>query len=813
MKRFLFSIVLSFFIVGAALAEPFTISDIRINGLQRVSAGSVFGALPLNVGDQADEQSLAEATRALFKTGFFQDIQLGQDGTVLVVSVTERPSISSIKIEGNTSITTEDLLKGLEKSGLAEGEIFERATLEGVRNELLRQYVAQGRYSAEIETEVVPQPRNRVALKVKILEGSVATIQQINVVGNSVFSEEELSKLFELKTTSWSSFFKSDDKYSREKLSGDLERLRSYYLDRGYINMDITSTQVSITPDKQHVYITVNILEGAKYTVSEVKVTGDLKVPEEEIRALILVQPGQVFSRKIMTTTSELITRRLGNDGYTFANVNAVPQTDEIAHTVVVNFVIDPRKRAYVNRVNFRGNTKTEDEVLRREMRQMEGGWASTYQIDQSKLRLERLGYFKEVAVETPQVPGSEDLIDVNYSVEEQPSGSISASVGFAQDAGLILGGAITQNNFLGTGNRVSFGINRSDYQSNYNFSFLDPYWTMDGVSLGYNVFYRKTDYDDADYDVATYSVDTLGAGMNIGYPISETASLNYGLLVSQDSLNSGQYTVPSILEFMEANGGNATSADFTNLKGSIGWGESTLNKGILPNRGYSQNLSLQVAIPGASDLEFYKIDYRGQRFTPLTKNTTLRVHTELGYGDGYGNTDGLPFYENYFAGGINSVRGFRNGSLGPQALASLAYPNVTTNPDIMPNYDPTSGLYQCNPQTGVCTDPDQDTEPFGGNILVTGGVDLLFPLPFIKDQSSLRTAWFVDVGNVFSTQCDQFQVDCNSPSLGDLAVSTGFGLTWITAMGPLGFSIATPLKEPDNSDPQFFQFTLGQTF
>jgi len=813
MKRLLLIALLFISMTGAAFAESFKISDIRVTGLQRVSAGSVFGALPLNVGDVVDEQSLVDATRTLFKTGFFQDIQLGRDGTVLVVTVVERPSISTIKIEGNKAIKTEDLLKGMEKAGLAEGEIFQRATLEGVRNELLRQYVSQGRYSAEIQTEAVPQPRNRVAIKINILEGTVAAITQINVVGNTVFPEEDLDALFELKTTNWLSFFKNDDKYSREKLSGDLERLRSYYLDRGYINMDITSTQVSITPDKASVYITVNIEEGAKYTVSEVKLSGDIKVPEEEVRALLLVQPGQVFSRKIMTTTSELITRRLGNDGYTFANVTGVPQPDEKNHTVVVTFMVDPRKRAYVNRISFRGNTKTEDEVLRREMRQMEGGWASTYQIDQSKLRLERLGFFKEVTVETPQVPGSDDLVDVNYSVEEQPSGSITASVGFAQDAGLILGGAITQNNFLGTGNRVSFGLSKSEYQDSYNLGFVDPYWTMDGVSLGYNVFYNKTNYDDANYNVTSYSVDTLGAGMSIGYPISETSSMNYGLVVSQDSINSGTYTVPSILDFMYSNGGNYSSADFTNVKASIGWGESTLNRGVLPNRGYSQSLSLQSTVPSASDLEFYKLDYRGQYFTPTSKETALRFHTELGYGDGFGDTEGLPFYENYFAGGINSVRGFRSGSLGPQAVASLAYPLITTNPNIMPNYDPSTGYYQCNPETGVCTDPDQDSQPFGGNVLVTGGVDFLFPLPFIQDQSSLRTTWFIDAGNVFSTNCDKYQVDCNTPDIGDLAISTGLGLTWITAMGPLGFAIATPLKEPDGSETQFFQFTLGQSF
>lgn len=423
-----------------ALAQGFKISDIRINGLQRVSAGSVFGALPLNVGDEADDRRLVDSTRALFKTGYFQDIQLSREGDVLIINVVERPSVASIEFEGNKAISTDDLMKGMKQSGLAEGEIFQRATLEGVRNELQRQYVAQGRYSASVDTQVVAQPRNRVGLKIKIDEGEVASIQHINVVGNTVFDDEALIDQFTLKTSNWLSFFKNDDKYAREKLSGDLERVRSYYLDRGYIDMEITSTQVSMTPDKKHVYITVNIQEGQKYTVREVKLSGELKVPQDQVQSLLLVQKGQVFSRKLMTTTSELITRRLGNEGYTFANVNGIPQTNEKDHTVDVTFSVDPRKRAYVNRVNFRGNTKTDDQVLRREMRQMEGGWASTYLIDQSKVRLERLGFFKEVNVETPAVAGVDDQLDVNYRVEEQASGSITASVGFAQSSGLILG-------------------------------------------------------------------------------------------------------------------------------------------------------------------------------------------------------------------------------------------------------------------------------------------------------------------------------------------------------------------------------------
>ena len=780
MKRLLLPAVISALILSEAHAAPFTVSDIRVNGLQRVSAGSVFGALPLNVGESVDERRLADATRALFKTGFFEDIQLSREGDVLIVTLLERPSISSLDIEGNKVISKDDLLKGLKQSGLAEGEIFQQATLEGVRNELQRQYVAQGRYSANIEAEVIPQPRNRVALKIKVTEGSVASIQHINVVGNKVFKDQDLTDLFELKTKNWLSFFRNDDKYAREKLSGDLERLRSYYFDRGYINMDITSTQVSITPDKKHVYITVNVDEGEQFTIRDVKLAGDLKVPEEEINALLLSREGQVFSRKVMTTTSELITRRLGNEGYTFANVNGIPETHDEDNTVSLTYAVDPGKRAYVNRINFRGNTKTADEVLRREMRQMEGGWASTYLIDQSKTRLERLGYFKEVNVETPQVPGTDDQIDVNYSVEEQPSGSITASVGFAQNAGLILGGSISQSNFLGTGNKVSLGLTRSDYQSNYNFSFVDPYWTVDGVSLGYNAFYRATDYDKLDYDVSSYSVDSLGGGINVGYPISETSRLNFGLSAQQDKLKTGRYTVEEIMEFIDKEGKN-----HTNFKASAGWSESTLNRGLMATRGHSQSLVLESTIPG-SDLSFYRLDYSGQIFAPLSSNYTLRFHTDLGYAESYGSTSELPFFEHYYAGGFNSVRGFKDSSLGPRS-------------------------------TPGANDPDKDNLPFGGNVLIQGGVELLFPMPFVKDQRSLRTVLFWDVGNVFDTHCSSAQKSRNEAGCGikydNLASSVGVGLTWVTALGPLSFSLGAPIKKPDNADTQVFQFSLGQTF
>ena len=776
-------------LLNASLADAqgFKIADIRINGLQRVSAGSVFGALPLNVGEQVDDQQLVESTRALFKTGFFQDIQLGRDGDVLVITVVERPSIASIDIEGNKAISTDDLMKGLKQSGLAEGEVFQRATLEGVRNELLRQYVAQGRYSAAVDAEVVAQPRNRVGLKIRIDEGEVAAIKHINVVGNTVFDQAELDDQFTLKTSNWLSFFKNDDKYAREKLSGDLERLRSYYMDRGYINMEILSTQVSISPDKKQVFITVNISEGAKYTVRDITLRGDLKVPEDQIHALLLVQKGQVFSRKLMTSTSDLITRRLGNEGYTFANVNAVPVPSKDGNTVDIEFVVDPGKRAYANRINFRGNTKTEDQVLRREMRQMEGGWASTYLIDQSKTRLERLGYFKEVNVETPAVAGVDDQVDVNYSVEEQSSGSITASVGFAQSAGLILGGSITQNNFLGTGNSASLGLTRSEYQSKYNIGFTDPYFTKDGVSLGYNAFYNKTDYNDYyDDGVSYYSINSYGAGATLGYPINETSRISFGLTAQHDSIEPGTYSADEIYDFIDREG-----KEFTNFKANLGWSESTLNKGILATRGYAQNLNLMVTVPG-SDLSFYKIDYTGQTFLPVSASTSLRFHTKLGYGNGYGSTDGLPFYENYTAGGEGTVRGFESGTLGPRNT-------------------PATGTYS---SAGQAYYSDRDTEALGGNIMITGGVEYLFPMPFIKDNKSLRTSLFWDVGSVYSDKCYlSTTTGCGGVDLSQMASSVGVGVTWYSPMGPLSVNLALPIRKPDDAETQVFQFSMGQTF
>ena len=502
--------------LGQAQDASFIVADIRVEGLQRISAGSVFAAMPLAVGDLVNAEAIRAASRSLFATGNFDDIRIGRDGNVLVVIVAERPSISEINIEGNKAIETEALLDGLRGAGLAIGQVFQRSTLEGMQLELQRQYVQQGRYDANIETEVLPEPRNRVAINIDVDEGTVAAIKHINVVGNEVFSDEELTDLLELQTTGWFSFFTNDDKYSREKLTGDLEKLSSYYLDRGYLQFTINSTQVSVSPDKRSVYITANVTEGEKFTVSSVDLSGDLVLPESDLRRFILVGEGQTFSQQMVTSTEEFITRRLGNEGYNFAKVTGIPEINEEDNTVGLKFFVDPGKRTYVRRISFEGNQKTADEVLRREMRQMESAPASASAIEQSRIRLERLGYFSKATVETPEVAGHDDLIDVDFTVEEQSSGSIGASFGYAQDAGLIFGLNLQQDNFLGTGRRIGIGLNSSRYQDLYNFSYTNPYFTEDGVSRGFNVFYRSTDL--SEINVARYTTDTLGAG-NQGQP------------------------------------------------------------------------------------------------------------------------------------------------------------------------------------------------------------------------------------------------------------------------------------------------------
>ena len=754
--------------IKPALADEFTVADIEVEGLQRVSAGSVFSAFPVNIGERMDETRLAGAIKDLFRTGLFTDIQASRDEGVLILSVRERPSISSIEIEGNKNIETEMLMDALAGAGLEEGQVFRRATLEKLELEILRSYIAQGRYNARVKATAEELPRNRVAIRLDINEGSVAAIQHINIVGNEDFSDEELIGLFELRTSSWWNSLTNKDKYARERLSGDLESLRSFYLDRGYLDFNVESSQVSISPDKQEVFIAISVNEGPQYTISDIRFRGELIVGEEELRKFIPVKEGDVFSRAQMTAISEALSFRLGREGYAFANVNAVPEPGE-DNTAAVTFFVEPGKRAYVRRVNFDGNVSTKDEVLRQEMTQMEGGVASSDRIEFSKTRLERLGFFQTVDVETVPVPGTDDLVDVNYSVQEQPTGSLSASVGFSQNSGVILGASVSENNFFGTGKRVSFGVNVSDSVKSANVSYLDPYYTVDGVSRGFSLFARETDYEEE--DISSYLLDEYGGRVTFGYPTDSITRLNFGAGVTQSNIKPGVFSAQEVRDFIADEGDS-----FTNYFLFGSWRRSTLNRGVLPTKGYSHSLSLDVAVPG-SDLTFYKATHKTDFYFPLTDsaNWVFRARSEIGYGDGYGDRSQMPFFEHFYSGGYGSVRGYEANSLGNKAERAA----------------------------GDFSDPD----PFGGNVLTEGGLELIFPTPFAGDSRSMRTSFFVDAGQVFDTERGF------DPELGEVRTSAGISFQWITAVGPLAFSLAKPLNDKSGDDTQVFQFSLGQTF
>lgn len=769
-------LVLLFFVgIGLARADEFLVTDIRLEGLQRVSAGSVFGAFPVNVGETVDGDRLASATRSLFRSGLFTDIRLSrlqqaEGGYILIVQLEERPSISKIEVEGNKNLPTEDLMSGLRSAGLAEGEVFQRSTLERIELEILRSYIAQGRYNAFVNAKVEELERNRVQIDIEIKEGPLSAIHHINFVGNEAFPDEELADLMELETTGfWAGIFNSD-KYSRPKLNGDLERIRSHYLDNGYIRFSVESTQVSISPDREQVFITVNVNEGPQYRIRSVELKGDLRVEEEELKRLIMIEEGDIFSRQRLTLTSDIITKRLGNDGYTFASVNAIPTPHE-DNTASVVFYVEPGRRTYVRRVNFRGNTSTSDEVLRQEMLQMEGASANTDLIEVSKTRLERTGYFKTVNVETPLVAGTEDQIDVNYAVEEQSTGSLSASLGFSQSSGIVVGANVAERNFLGSGRQVSFGVNKSESVQSANFAYTNPYFTVDGVSRGFNVSYRETDYEKE--DLSSYTSDTLLAGVNFGYPIDRVSRLNFGTRFNHTNLRLGQYPSIDITDFTSLYG---TTFDFIELTGS--WSRSTLNRGVFPTRGASQRFSMSVALPEISDLAFYKARYETDRYFALSDNDewAVRLSGNVAYGDGYATDDQLPFFENYYAGGIGSVRGYESSSLGRRS---------PVNPE----------------------NPDKSEDPFGGNFLVESSLELIFPFAVLEDRSQVRTTLFVDAGQVFDTYRGY------DPKLDEIRTSAGLSLAWITPVGPLSFSIAKALNAKEGDEKQFFQFLLGQTF
>ncbi|NOQ13617.1 MAG: outer membrane protein assembly factor BamA [Methyloprofundus sp.] len=770
--------------------QGFIVKDIRVTGLQRISVGTVFNYLPLNIGEKLLEKNIAPAIRALFKTGFFQDISMSREDDVLIIAVQERPSIAEIEFEGNDDLSSEDLLKALTAIGLSKGKVFNQQILDKVEQELMRQYFSHGKYSLKIDTEVMPLERNRVNITINISEGAVAKIKSVNIIGNKIYPEDDLVDLFELSTSGWLSFYTKDDQYSKQKLSADLERLRSYYLDRGYINFVIKSTQVEITPDKKDIYINVNIDEGELFTLGKVKLSGNLVVNPEELIALLQVGPGEIFSRKNATLTSKAISDRLGEEGYAFANVNMVPDIHNDTKIVDMTFFVDPANRAYVRRVSFQGNTKTRDQVLRREMRQMEGAWASSIKIERSKQRLNQLGYFENVGIETPLVPGTRDQLDLNFSVSEKSSGNLMAGIGYSQTQGIIYNASVTQDNIFGSGKRVSVNFNKSDVSTLYSLSFTNPYFTRDGVSIGYNFLYKKTDAQEA--NISNYLTDVISGGFNLGFPINENQRFNFGVNVKHTTLKAGEFAPPELPVWIHENGDKFLTFPF-----SIGWVRDTLDRPIFPNSGSQQRLSALVTIPG-SDLTYYKLSAKDQHYFSVAKDLVLKFMVSAAYGDGYGDTESLPFFENYFAGGVNSVRGWRDNTLGPRD--------------------------NCN---GTCNFNGTEPRPYGGNIKILGNTELIFPIPFMSDVESVRLMAFFDIGTVAggyidydegNPDCKPSDVTCYSRiesglSFDDFRYSTGVAAKWLSPFGALQISYAIPLNDQPGDELQSFQFSFGSQF
>jgi outer membrane protein insertion porin family len=784
---------------GQALAfDPFTVGDIRVDGLTRISAGTVFTYLPIEKGDFVDRAKAAEAIRALYKTGYFRDVQMSRQGDILVVTVIERPAISKIEIDGNKDIKDEDLLKGLREIGLTEGETFDRLQLDRLTQELTRQYNNRGKYNVSIKPKVTELDRNRVDIMIQIAEGKAAKIKHINIVGNETFDDDEIREDFESDATNWLSWYSKDDQYSREKLSGDLEKLTSFYQDRGYVDFSVESTQVTISPDKRDIYLTANVREGDVYTLSEVKLAGDLILEEENLRRLIISQPGKTFSRRELEVTGEAIQRVLGNVGYAFADVTPIPEPNKEDKTVSVTLFVNPGKRVYVRRIEFQGNQRTQDEVLRREMRQFEGAWFSQAAIDRSKVRLQRLGYFKTVEVDTPKVAGSEDEVDVIVKVEEQSSGAFQFGVGYSELQGLLTSISVTQRNFLGTGNSVGFTVQDNDIVKRVDLNYFDPYFTDDGISIGYNLSYRELDQGEA--NIANYTTD-VGAGEVIfGFPLTETDTVSVSVGIDKNDITTTDgFTPEPLIDFLveelgdrarfpcldlppaegeppneecEINGPNRLWTVNT-WRIQAGYVRDSRNKFFAPTRGMYQRIGAEVAMPG-SDLEYFKLFYQFAKYWPLGDKFTFLTSVDVGYGDGYGDTETLPFYENFYAGGVRSVRGFVDNTLGPCDTSV------------------TGTFSRC--------------QPLGGSFRTIGTAEFIFPTPFAKrGDDSTQFSAFIDVGNVFA--------DVDAFETGELRASAGLSFKWQAPVGPIVLNIATPLKSKDGDRTETLQFAFGSAF
>jgi len=796
-KRIAALLLLACLAADARAFDAFVANDIRVDGLSRISAGTVFSYLPIEKGDRVDRPRAGEAIRALYKTGFFRDVQLSRQGQILVVTVVERPAISKIAIEGNKDIKDEDLLRGLREVGLSEGETFDRLQLDRLTQELTRQYNNRGKYNVTIKPTIKELDRNRVEITIDIVEGKAAKIKHINLVGNSKFTDDDIREDFEQNDSNWLSWYSRDDQYSREKLSGDLEKLQSFYQDRGYVDFNVESTQVAISNDKKEIFITANVREGEIYAISEIKIAGDLILEESELRRLVISAPGETFSRRKLEATAEAMTKVLANIGYAFADVSPVPQLDKENRTVAVTFFVNPGKRVQVRRINFQGNTRTQDEVLRREMRQFEGAWFSQAAIDRSKIRLQRLGFFKTVEIETPRVTGSDDLIDVNVKVEEQSSGAFQFGLGYSQLQGLLTSISVTQRNFLGTGNSIGVTAQNNIIAKTFEVSYFKPYFTDDGLSIGYNVGYRELDQGEA--NIASYTSDIANGEVIFGVPLTETDTVQLSLGIDRNRLTTIDGLTPNtLIDFLVAELGDRERNPCLDLPDAGGvlpqtcqnpgdnrrwtintwtakafWARDSRNKFFAPTRGAFQRFGAEVAMPG-SDLEFYKITYQAARYFPVNSWITLLARGEVNYGDGYGDTDGLPFYENFYAGGTRDVRGFQDNTLGPCDATLLSFGG--------------------------------DCQPLGGAFKTTSSLEMIFPTPFAKrNEDSTQISAFFDVGNVFT--------DFNAWDAGELRGSVGFSFKWQAPVGPIVVNIAAPLNKKDGDRTETLQFSFGNTF
>jgi outer membrane protein insertion porin family len=763
-NRLTLALAAAFAAQSAFAAEPFVVKDIRVEGIQRTEAGTVFSYLPVKVGETMTDEKTAAAIKALYATGFFKDVRLEARDDVLIVTVEERPSIAKITLNGIKEFSEDDLKKGLQQTGLAEGRVLDRSLLDKAEQELQRQYFNRGKYAVQIKSTLTPLERNRVAVQFDVVEGESAKIQQINIVGNRAFTEKELLKQFSSTTPGWLTWYTKNDQYSKSRLSGDIEALRSYYLNRGYIEFNVDSTQVSISPDKQGIYITVNVTEGPQYKVSDVKLAGQTLVPEAELTKLITIKPGEVFQRDHLTDTTKKIGERLGNDGYAFANVNAVPELDRDKHTVAFTLFVDPGRRVYVNRVNVAGNTKTRDEVVRREVRQMEGAYYDAEKINLSRDRLNRLGFFNEVNIETPAVSGTTDQVDVNVSVAEKSTGNVMLGAGFSSSEGLVLSGSVSQSNVFGTGNRLTAQINSGSVNTVYALSFTNPYYTLDGVSLGYDIYRRDVDATSLD-NVGDYKTSTLGAGMRFGLPVNERDFISFGLTYEQTSVTTTPTSPIQYVNFVNVFGEQNDTVRF-----DTSWSRDTRNSYLFPTKGMMQRVSAEIGTPLGS-LQYYKLSLQHQQYFPLGRDFTLMLNGEVGIGGGLADKP-LPFFKNFYAGGNSSVRGFQNGTLGPK---------------------------------------DSAGDALGGDKRVVGNVELFFPLPGLKDDQSLRMSAFVDGGAAFGPYDDQGRYA--KFAFGDLRYSAGLAVLWVSPLGPLKFSLAQPLVSKDGDKEEIFQFTLGNVF